>query len=242
MPPITETGHARNAANLATMNSRINGFGIRYNPSNSKIKLPGLLTLATDCSNVVQAVNAAKPAFISATNARQIAFEPLDKLATRILNALDASENVPDSLVEDARTIVRKIRGARKTPKASAPAPEDPQQISASQQSYDMRLDNYDKLLQLVAAEPLYLPNEAELKTPALTTFKTNLTTSNNDVISATTPYLNAIIARNSLMYSDGGMIDRALEAKKYAKSVQAITKPEFKLISSIAFKRLVKK
>ena len=109
--------------------------------------------------------------FDNATNARQAAFEPLKKLATKIVNALDATE-ATDTLVKDVKTINNKIQGKRadgaKLTKADAgktadEPTEEPKTISVSQQSFDSLIENFAKLIELVSSEPSYTPNETEL-------------------------------------------------------------------------------
>ena len=74
-------------------------------------------------------------------------------------------------------------------------------EISTSQMSYDSRLDNLDKLIKLLASVPQYAPNEADLKTSALTALYTDLKTKNTAVINAEIPLNNARITRNEVMY-----------------------------------------
>lgn len=245
MTSTAETGHAKNVANLGTMISRVQGYGTRYNPSNTTIKIPNLQTILTNSTNAMTGVNSSKPAYTNAVNTRQQLFTDMEKLATRVLNALDASQNVSDALVDDGKTIIRKIRGARKDKKVVTPpspdaiAPPTEKQISASQQSYDQQAEHFTKLVSLVASASTYLPNEAELQNASLNTFLTNLKNANTAVINATTPYLIAVQNRNNVMYTaTTGLVDIALEVKKYVKSVKTITLTEFRQISGLKFTR----
>lgn len=243
MASTSETGHAVNVANLNKMISRLQGYGARYNPTNNLIKIPALQTLYTNSNNSLTAINTVKSTYIDAVNDRQEIFQAMEKLATRIINAFNATQAVTDKMVDDAKTIIRKIRGARKSKKILTPSPDDPNQISTSQQSFTQQLEHYSKLIALVASEPTYNPNETELKNAQLNTFKTQLTTANNNAINATTPYLQAIENRNKTLYTaKTGLVDVAQEAKAYVKSVAAITLPEFRQISGLKFTRPKKK
>lgn len=78
---------------------------------------------------------------------------------------------------ESAKTLVHKIQGSRATAKktdeeiAAAKAEgKETKEISSLQMSYDIRLDNFDKLIKLLNSVTLYAPNEADLKVTALTT------------------------------------------------------------------------
>lgn len=258
MASTSETGHAKNVANLNVIISRCIGYGIRYNPSNSDLTLPSLQNLYNNAFNSIEAIAPLKQPFISAVNQRQEKYAAMEKLTTKIVNALDASAGVSDAIVKDAKTIVRKIRGARKGTKktlvTTPPSPpsgpgvpptptEDAETISVSQQSYDQQYQHFSQLVALVSAQPTYTPNETELQSPMLLIVKNDLNTANQNVVSATTPYLQALATRNGFLYTPvTGLVDIAYEVKKYVKSVSAITSAEFKQISGLKFTRPRKK
>jgi len=242
---VSETGHAVNVANLNTMISRIQNFGTRYNPSNTNIKVPNLQTVYTSANTSLFAITASKPAYTNAVNTRQQLFADMEKLSTRMENALASSLNVTKLLMADTATIIRKIRGARKDKKiVNPPSPDSAsadiqKQISASQQSYDQQTESFAKLVSLVASVPTYIPNETELKTTALNTFLAQLKTANLAVVSSITPYLSAIQSRNDILYTPTtGMVDLTLAVKKYVKSVKSISLAEFRKISGLKFTR----
>jgi len=240
-----ETGHAKNVANFEDIISFVTGYGVTYNPSKNSIKLPQLNTLLTNAKNSLTATNTALIPFNNAVNAREIAFAPLTKLITRITNALDATDASPQ-VVRDATTIARKLQGRRAKPKKDVlpvpepnpnPNPEESENISASQMSFDNRIENFSKLITLLTNEPLYAPNETDLKLTALNTLLTSLKTTNTAVVNTTTPISNARIARNKTLYNlVTGLYDIQLEVKKYVKSVFGATSPEYKQISGIKF------
>lgn len=246
---VNETGHAKNVANFEDMISFCTGYGGSYNPSKITIQLPSLNALRTNAENAVADVNAANTTFINATNARQIAFNPVKPLATRLVNALEATD-ATDELIKDAKTLNRKVQGARKgkgTKPETLPTPPDTpnedKQISVSQQSYDSIIENIGKLGELVISEPSYAPNEVDLQVATLTAFHNNLKTTNTAVINATTTVSNARIARNNILYADKtGLYDIAQEVKKYVKSVFGATSPQYKQVSKIKFTKPRKK
>lgn len=167
---VNETGHAKNVANFEDITSFCNGYGGSYNPSKIAIQIPSLNTLHTNAIAAIEDVNTANTAFINATNARQIAFNPVKPLATRLVNALEATD-ATDELIKDAKTLNRKVQGSRKgkgtKPEASPTPPDTPtedKQISVSQQSYDSIIENIGKLGELVISEPSYAPNEFDLQ------------------------------------------------------------------------------
>jgi len=245
----SETGHAKNVAKFEELISFCTGYGTAYNPTKSSIKIVAMNTLLTNVRNTLQTVKATKTVYDNATNAREIAFANLKKLSTRVVNALGATDAVKQT-VDDAKTINRKIQGKRAdniktlpvTPPAEGTTPTEVIQISVSQQSYDSLIDNFSKLIVSVTAEPLYIPNETDLKVTALNTLLTNLKTSNTAVINATPSYRSAIITRNTTLYQPAtGLVDTALEVKKYVKSVFGARSQQYAEISGLEFKKLKK-
>ena len=244
MASTSETGHAKNVANFDELISFVAGYGIVYNPSKTTIKLPALQTLATNARNAINAVNAALPPYSNAVSAREVAFAPLSKLSTRILNALKATDTTTQ-VDESATTLVRKIQGKRATPKlteaqkaAAKAAGTETKEISSSQMSYDSRLDSFDKLIKLLTSITLYVPNETDLKITALTTLYNDLKTKNTAVLTATTPLSNARISRNDILYkANTGLLDIAFDTKTYIKSIYGATSPQYKQISKLQFK-----
>ncbi len=246
MAPTNETGHAKNVANFEDLISFCTGYGTTYNPSKVAIQISSLQALRTTAQNDLATLTNVQTAFINATNARQIAFNPLKPLVTRILNALSVTD-AKKQMIEDAKTINRKLQGQRshsKLTKADAgkvanEVIAEPKSISVSQQSYDSLMENFKKLIELVSSEPSYIPNEPELQIATLTAQAADLEAKNTAVIDATTNLSNARITRNKTLYNkDTGLVDIAGEVKKYVKSVFGATSPQYKQVSKIKFTR----
>lgn len=243
MASTSETGHAKNVANFEDLISFCNGYGGSYNPSKAILQIGNLTTLHSNAESSITGVTNAKNAFTVATNQRQTAFDPLRKLCTRIVNALDATD-ATDKLVKDAKTINNKIQGKRAATKSAKPKAADSEAaedktISVSQQSYDALIDNFGKLIDLVGTEPTYTPNETELQISTLQTNLGSLKATNTAVVNAYTNYSNARITRNNILYGQtSGLVDVALEVKKYVKSVFGATSPQFKQVSKLEFKK----
>ena len=239
MSSTSETGHAVNLVNFQTLASRCIGYGSRYNPTNPRLQLANMQTIGTSVLAALQNVATAKPAWDNAINIRQTIFADMVKGSTRIINAFEVTENVTDKQVDDAKTIVRKIRGERKSKKIVNPSPDDAVQISASQQSYANQILHFIELVGFVSAEPAYAPNETELQVAELQAFQQTMGDAMDDVINTQNPYLAALVQRNTLMYAPTtGLVDVALDAKKYVKSVSTISKQEYQQISGIKFTR----
>lgn len=244
MPSTSETGHAKNVANFEDLISFCNGYGATYNPSKDALTIAKLTDLQTNAKDSLQQAKTTKTAFDNATNARQLAFKDLKPLATKVVNALSVS-GATDLAIADAKTINRKIQGAKAngdtkattTPAdPNAPAPTD-KTISTSQQSYDSLIDHFAKLIEAVSQDANYKPNEKELQTATLQTKLDSLKTSNTGLVNAYTNWSNARINRNTVLYNPlTGLVQTALEVKKYVKSVFGATSPQFKQVSKLEF------
>lgn len=246
MASTSETGHQKNVANFDELISFATGYREAYNPSKASIKIDALKTLSAQAKAAINAVSAAEPAYKSAVAAREVAFEPLSKLTTRVMNSIKATDTT-EQVDENARTLARKIQGVRATAKktedekkALAEKGKEVVEISTSQMSYDSRLDNFFKLIQLLSSVPEYNPNEKELKIEHLNTILDDLKAKNAAVVESTIPVSNARISRNEILYKENtGLCDVAMDVKTYIKSVFGATSPQYKQISKLEFKKV---
>ena len=206
MASTSEQGHNRNAVNFETLIINCTSYGTTYNPSKAALKITAMQAQLATAKNSVTTMNALTPAYKNAVTARITAFKPFDKFITRVNNALKASDTTKE--VKDlAQTIVCKLQGRRATPKMTEEqkkvafdAGKEIIEISASQMSYDSRIDNLDKYIKLLSSVAAYAPNEADLKISALTALYTDLKAKNMAVINSETPLNNARITRNDIM------------------------------------------
>lgn len=239
MSSTSEKGLAKMLGNFNSLISACTGYGGKYVPGRKQLQLPQLQALHLNAKGQLTLVHTAAAADTKAVNERQLVFEPLKDRANQVVYSLASSE-ADAKIVEDAKTINRKIQGTR-LPKPKKPAdPQagaDPATISTSQQSFDSVLDNFDKLSQLVAAEPLYKPNEPELALTGLTTFIAAMEASNQAVIDSTTALSNALISRNKVLFAEpNGLVPIANAVKKYLRSIYKVSSPEYKQVSKLQF------
>lgn len=159
------------------------------------------------------------------------------------MNAANASDLTQDEKA-GVKTIIRKLQGKRATAIPDAPDdgttppdPNAPTNISASQMSFDSRVENMDKLVQFLTNLPNYAPNETDLNVAGLTILYNNMVATNDAVIVAYTPLSNARIARDVNMYTEKtGLVYLAGDVKSYVKSVYGGTSPQYKQISKLKF------
>lgn len=240
MPSTSEVGYAKNVANFADLITYCTAYGTTYNPSKTALQITSLETLLTTAQTELANVATAKNAFDTVTGNRQLAFEPLKSLATKIFNYLSVTDASAQT-IEDAKTINNKLQGRRaKTITEPIPPEENGESqntVSVSRQSYDMLTENFSAYIDLVSSVPSYTPNETELTPVSLTTYLGELQTANTDVINAEVAYSNARISRNNVLYEDNtGLVNIALDVKKYVKAIFGATSPQYKQISGIKF------
>jgi hypothetical protein len=242
MSQTSETGHAKNVANFEKLITGVSAYGEVYNPVKESIKLPALNALLTAAKGAISQVNTAEAAYKNAIIARDAAFKPFSKLITRVNNSLKASATLTQT-DDTALTLIRKIQGRRSSHKltdeekeAARAEGKEVNQVSASQMSFDSRLDNFDKLIKLLASIPEYAPNEADLTSEALTALYNELNSKNTAVINALVPLTSARIDRDQLLYTElTGLVDSSVDVKLYMKSVFGATSPQYKAISGLS-------
>ena len=244
MKSTSETGHVKNVAKFEELISFCTAYGAAYNPSKTSITIAVLAQKFAEAQSKIDKVTTAKNDFDNVTGIRQTNFATLKPLATRILNALSATD-APDTVVKEAKTINRKIQGGRassKTPTSNDENPEAivPKTISVSQQSYDRLIDSFSQLIDLLKTETNYIPNEVELQVEKLTAKHSELKMANTAVISKYTTYSNARRDRNATLYTAANnLLETAADVKKYVKSLFGATSPQYKQISGLSFKNL---
>ena len=238
MASVSETGHAKNVANLQDLISFVTGYGATYNPTKNALKLPQLTALYTASQASLADVVTKNTAYNNKVNERVVAFKDLKSLSTRLINALQTTDATSEKIA-DAKAFNKKMQGIRakavETPSDSnAPAPNT---ISTSQQSYDQQIQHLAGIISVLQSEPSYAPNENDLKIVTLTAKQTDLTAKNSAVAIAYANVSNSRIARDKTIYGeDTGLFDIATEVKKYIKSVFGATSPQFAQVKGIEF------
>ena len=238
MASVSETGHAKNVANLQDLISFVTGYGATYNPTKNALKLPQLTALATASQTSLADVVTKNTTFNNKVNERVVAFSSLKSLSTRLINALQTTDATTEK-VADAKLFNKKLQGIRAKavttpPDPNAPAPTT---ISTSQQSYDQQIQHLAGIISVLQSETTYAPNENDLKIVTLTAKQTDLTAKNNAVATAYTNVSNSRISRDTNLYAPTtGLFDIATEVKKYIKSVYGATSPQFAQVKGIEF------
>lgn len=137
-------------------------------------------------------------------------------------------------------TIVRKLKGVRKTSIATSTNPDEAQaNYSTSQMSYDQRTNNMDLLIALLQNTPNFNPNETEYKVVTYQDKKAQMLVKTQAVADTFVPLNNARSSRNNTLYlSDDNLVDTANKAKDYLFTILDASSAQYKAIAKIKFKK----
>lgn len=258
----SETGHSKNLTGLEKVIIQCISLDTIYNPSKEELQIPYLQQLHAEGRVILdQLIDAVSEEDIAINN-RKIVFADLAPLATRIVNAL-AANGAKVETINDAKGIQRKIQGARaskpneskgnttesKTTTDASETPNengastDPKQRSSSQQSFDLKIEHFTRLLALTQRELTYNPNESELQIGALQNRLAQMREANTRVLYASSAAETIRQKRDTVFYDEEtGICARAQQIKMYVKSAVGATSAVFKQINRIPFKMLRRK
>lgn len=239
MASTSETGHAKNSANFRKLIDFAIGFQEKYNPSKNQLTIERLEEKYEASQLKLNTVSSQNTLFNTAVNSRAVLFKGNKPLATRIINALEASD-VSELKINDAKAFNRKLQGKRASkietplnPDASAPLT-----ISASQQSFDQQIQHFIGLHSILEKELGYGPNEQELTQEAIKLHIAEMNKKNNEVSTTHVNVSNARLDRNKFLYDkETGVVKTAAGVKNYIQSVFGAYSPEYKLVSGLEFK-----
>jgi hypothetical protein len=245
---LSETGHAVNASNFTRLKERVNILGGTYSPPTTDISAANIDAKDLRIQQVLgEFLGRSGPWVVAVTN-RSTAMKVVNPLVTKIVNEVMVCD-VTDDYKSSVRSLANEIRGIRATAKINM-EPGDPGmptnktivQISASQQGFDNKLFNLEKLLEMLKAQPNYTPTEPGLMLPAIQSVIDNLKLKNK-AVTETTPLLdNARIARNKEMYDKvaGGNV-LAGKVKRYFKAMFGGNSAEYHAVAKLKFRDLSK-
>jgi hypothetical protein len=251
MSTYIESGHAKNTANFDHLIALLLTYSTNYTPSTANLAITNLQTVLTNAQGALTTVKNEYNGWKNATNSREIAFEPLKGLSTRLLNTL-MSVGANEQTIKDYKTLNAKVQGSKLT-KADSGIVADPSEdnankttlpvkktVSVSQQSFDNLIEHYDKIIKLLASVPAYNPTETALKVATLQTTLANLKTLNTAAYTSAAKVSNARIARNKILYENpDALIVLAKAVKAYIKGKFGASSPEYGQVSSIKFTKV---
>ena len=238
MASNSETGHSVNISNFKLLIDKCTAFGAAYNPSNTDLTIVNMTATWTTGDTAHQTLTSAIQTAKSPINARQILFEPSDKLVTRTLNYFESTK-ASKQIKADAKGLADRYRGfGVKVDKLPDGTP-DPADVSTSHQGFVQKADTFKQLIDLYRSEPLYAPNEVEIQTATLTTLYNAMKAANDNIGTILAPVETARITRDKALYAEEtGMVDLAAACKDYVQGLFGATSPEAKLVRGIKFTR----
>jgi len=128
MKSTSEVLDTRNFSSFKGLISNFEGLGAEYKPTDPALLLPNLNAILKAADKALELCTTDATTFNNAIKDRYNYFVKLRPLGTRVVNALAASENVPDNVIQGARNINRQIGGQKiyKPEPKNDPMPIDP--------------------------------------------------------------------------------------------------------------------
>lgn len=241
MASTSEATIGSNVTGLGLLITNFTNMGVAYNPGKDAYKLPALNTLKTNAALAHKNVGDKKLAYRLVVAERAAAYRPLKKLVTRCLNiflASDALEQVKDG----ARALARKVKGEDNSTPPPPPVPggtPEENKHSTMQQSFGMIAENFGLFIEMLRAEPTYLPGKDDIKLPALDALLASLLAKNTAVDTAFVVYKTALADRDKVFFDEtGGLVTIALGTKKYILGDFGSDSPEYAAVKGIKFVR----
>lgn len=257
MATVIEVGHAKNVANFRALILICSQLGSQYDPSNEDYSLDSLNTIYKAADAAVKSVDAARGQYVQAIKPRQANFHGLGSLCTRIVKSLNLLR-IDAGVIEAIKGVNRKIQGQKKSgSKFSNDVFEDvvnvntengettvapvvdteSSKISSSQLSYDSKLANFRRMIELLSAEPKYIPNEKQLQIVSLNDYYNQLENANITAFSTGLQLINARAKRNDILYNNPNNLYRiALDIKDYLLSAIGSNSPIYKQARKLRF------
>ncbi len=244
MGSSTGSGHVTNVANLEQLIKDCRTF-TQYNPSNERLKLTALSELATTVRTLLNTLQTSKGELAITIAKRKKDFAGLNKLATRVYGAVQASD-MPQEIKDTIKSNIDKLQGTRisarmsKEQKTALEATgEKVDERSSAQTGFEDKRKHLSQLIETLTATGQYAPNEEDLKLTSLRALHTTLEKANAEIATALSVEAEARSERQKIMYTNENtnLLDIAEAVKNYVKSVYDATSPEYKRVRKITFR-----
>jgi hypothetical protein len=237
-----ETGHIVNIANFEKLAGHIQNFGTKYNPVPNKLKYENLISVLNGAKTSFDVLNTANAPYLIAISNRKMAFTPINKLLSRIIKIAEIL-SVNQTSLKAMKELVRKLRGSRAVAKKSqeelAEGEKSAVYHSVSQLSFVQRIEHTAELINILQAQPEYIPNEQELTVEHLTALLNEMRATNTIVNETEIPITKARNERNAYLYAPAtGIVSIAQDVKKYVQATFGNDSVEYKEITKLKFKK----
>lgn len=224
--------------NFEVMTTHVVYMGAIYKPTPTHLKLPALQALLAAVKDALNQVSAGESALDLAIAERAALYLLLPGLITQIVNTLEACN--PDSpMLKSVNSHVRKFRGQRASDEPTNPDGTPGNTHSSSDGSYADKLKIFNDILNDLAKESLYLPEETNLTLLKLGELRDNLGAKNSAVTNARTALKAARAQRDVLMFGKPhGMVPVAQQVKAYLKGAFGTKSPYYTQVKGLRFTR----
>lgn len=233
----------QNVDNMEVLTERVSTFQPGYDPAESRLSISNQKMVRGSGNEVLLGVISAESACDNTTAARTAAFDALDHLITRVINALRISD-VEEQTITQGEAIVRELRHQRastnRPPAKTAEGAETAETAKTNKLrtgSFNTKIENFMKFIVLLSTIPAYKPNEGDLTIDSLNAKLENLKLVNSASKTAEAKVDAARRQRDIVLYAPKtGLVDIAMDSKLYVKSAYGATSPQYKSISGILF------
>ncbi len=223
------------------------GYGGKYNPGRQNLRVENLSDMLKQAREKLQQVSIAKTNYEQAQNDRELAFQEVRVLTSRIMAELKSSGALPPT-VADAMVMVRKIRGysLAKKPATAASAEEvNTTENTAvnhgrSGKRFGYITVNFGKLIQTLSSEPEYQPSMPELNVDNLKERLARLQSVNDAMVNKVAEWRLARMERDVFFYQGRNSLHSiAIAVKQQVKAIFGPQSEAAKLVSKIPFTKL---
>ena len=240
-----ETGDMKLLGNFRKLIDRVKNEP-DYKPSNAALTAAAMEPQYAAGVAIVQELTTHTGTAKLTVSEREVLFDDLKPLMTRVHNLVKAS-GAPPSVIEDLSSFKRKLTGGGKSSKAKPDAavgdakPENApaKTRSTAQTSYDNQIGHFDGYLAVLQNISDYNPHEADLKLSALQTLRDALQTKNDAVSAASVLVSRARGKRDELLYTgEDSIVNTALLGKNYVSAAFGKSSQIYKDVAALSFKR----
>ena len=233
--------HTKNVEAFEKLLGICAGYGSKYNPAQEKLRIEKMNALLAEGRGTLQHWSTAQADYNNASNAREVAYGSVGKLAVRMVGELEASAALKQT-ISDAKSTMRILKGYRSNNRP-------PQAAEVTTTGLPMRkriargtdfgsvAQHFQLLVNTVAAEPLYQPEATDLTVNALDGKVQELRTNNSKLIQAWSALNEARKKRNEVLYQEKtGLVSIAKATKKKVKAIFGATSKEYQEVAHIRF------
>jgi predicted phage tail protein len=208
-------GYANTHNQFLKVVNTVESAGDAYQPTSAHLSLSNLKAFHLTIEPMLSTYNSTERLQKTAITNRQTAFDALDNRARRVAVIAAASQMAPHviekvtnyknlidgtNIAQTAAKLKVKIKKAKKAILAGEDVEMPTKGRSVSQQSINMRLQNYKSMLDELKDAGTYTTNETDMTLVALQQHYTELETVNNAAIALTSALKDKLTERNALI------------------------------------------